>query len=725
MKFKVFVFLMVLVLVVLLVLVVKVDLFVLFVVVIVDQVIIFKLVYGLLFDSCYVYCLCVLDEVIFKDVFKCYLEMLDGVKQYFIQVDVVCFVFFEVNIFLVICGGEFELVFQVFVVYKQCVGECVVFVCKLFKQELDFIIDECFEYDCKKVLWVVSSVELDELWCKLVKNDWLCLKLVGKKLDDICKMLDKCYVMLEKLVNELKGEDVFQFFMNLYISVVDLYIDYFILCMVENFNQVMLLLLEGIGVQLQCQDDVVVICEIIVGGLVVVDGMLKLGDCIVGVGQGKFGQVEDVIGWCIDDVVVKICGVKDIQVKLEFILVVEGVDGKYYMLVLIWQKVCLVEQVVKGEIMIILVVNGELVWKIGVIKLLIFYQDFEGCCCNVVDYVLVICDVVKLLVGFKNDKLDGVVLDLCNNGGGLFDEVIELIGLFIEQGLVVQVCEFGGCVIVNSDCNQGVVWDGLLVVLINRGLVLVLEIFVGVIQDYGCGLVIGEISFGKGIVQNIVDFDCWLSGEIQCFGQVKLIIVQFFCISGSSIQYKGVVLDLVFLVSVDVIEFGESIYDNVLLWICIVVVLYIQYGNFVLLLLKLEICYDVCIVIDKEFQWWNEDVEQFCVEVVKKYILFNEVICCVECECQDVQCKECQLQCKELGLVLDLLVDDSSDDGLIGNECDIVKDVVCEKVVEKCLDLLLCELVLILVDVVNLLVNDCLLLVQVLLQFIGVGCWVD
>ena len=236
MKFKAPAFLMALALVAPLALAAKADSPALPAAATADQVTTSKLVYGLLSDSRYAYRPRALDEATSKDVFKRYLETLDGGKQYFTQADVARFAPFEANISSAIRGGELEPAFQVFAVYKQRVGERVAYARKLLKQEPDFTTDERFEYDRKKVPWAASSAELDELWRKSVKNDWLRLKLAGKKPDDIRKTLDKRYATLEKSVNELKGEDVFQFFMNSYTSAVDPHTDYFTPRTAENFN---------------------------------------------------------------------------------------------------------------------------------------------------------------------------------------------------------------------------------------------------------------------------------------------------------------------------------------------------------------------------------------------------------------------------------------------------------------------------------------------------------
>ncbi|WP_141059426.1 carboxy terminal-processing peptidase [Stenotrophomonas rhizophila] len=690
-----------------------------------DQVTTSKLVYGLLSDSRYAYRPRALDAATSKDVFKRYLEALDGSKQFFTQADITRFAPFEANIATAIRGGELEPAFQVFAVYKQRVGERVGYARKLLKQDFDFSSDEKFEYDRKDVPWAASNAELDDLWRKSVKNDWLRLKLAGKQPAEIRKTLDKRYATLEKSVNELKGEDVFQFFLNSYTSAVDPHTDYFTPRTAENFNQAMSLSLEGIGAQLQRQDDMVVIREVIAGGPVAVNGTLKAGDRIVGVGQGKSGPIEDVIGWRIDDVVAKIRGKADTQVRLEFIPAEEGVDGKHHTLVLTRQKVRLAEQAAKGETLTIPAKDGEPARKVGVIKLPTFYQDFEGRRRNATDYASATRDVAKLLAGFKTDKLDGVVLDLRNNGGGSLDEAIELTGLFIEQGPVVQVRESGGRVTVNSDRSEAVAWDGPLAVLINRGSASASEIFAGAIQDYGRGLVIGETTFGKGTVQNIVDLDRWPTGEAQRYGQVKLTIAQFFRVSGSSTQHKGVVPDLAFPASVDASEYGESTYDNALPWTRIAAVPHTQYGNFGPLLPKLEIRHASRIAADKEFQWWNEDVEQFRAEKAKKYISLNEAERRAEREKQDKQRVDRQVIRKQLGLDLDPLADDSNDDGLTGNERDIVKDAAREKAAEKRPDPLLRESAAILADAVNLLETDRPLSAQVLPQSTGVGRWAD
>ena len=684
-----------------------------------------KLVHGLLSDSRYAYRPRALDDKLSEDVFNNYLKSLDGGKQYFTATDVAKFAPYKSQMDDAIRSGQLAPAYDIFAVYKQRVGERVGYARALLKQDFDFTGNERWEYDRKDVLWAANSKELDEVWRKSVMNDWLRLKLAGKKPDEIRKTLDKRYATYLRSVNELKSEDVFQTFLNGYSSAIDPHTDYFTPKTAENFNQSMSLSLEGIGAQLQRQDDMVVIREIIAGGPADLNGKLKAGDRIVAVGQGKSGPMTDVIGWRIDDVVAQIRGKKDTQVRLEYIPAETGVDGKHQQVTITRQKVKLEEQAAKAETITIPAANGEPERRIGVVKLPAFYQDFEGRRRNPNDYTSATRDIAKLLAQFKADGLDGVVMDLRNNGGGSLDEAVELTGLFIDKGPVVQVRESGGRVTVNADRKPGVAWDGPLAVLTNRGSASASEIFAGAIQDYGRGLVIGETTFGKGTVQNLVDLDRWPANETARFGQVKLTIAQFFRVAGGSTQHKGVVPDIAFPVSVDATEYGESTYDNALPWTKIAAVPHTQYGNFAPLLPRLEALHATRIAKDKEFTWWSEDVTQFRAESAKKYVSLNEAERRAERDKQEAQRKQRQAERKLLGLALDPLADDAADDGLGANERDIIKDAAREKLADKRPDPLLRESAAILADAIDVLGHDKKLSAVVLPESTQAGRWAD
>ncbi len=268
-------------------------------------------------------------------------------------------------------------------------------------------------------------------------------------------------------------------------------------------------------------------------------------------------------------------------------------------------------------------------------------------------------------------------------------------------------------------------WDGPLAVLINRGSASASEIFAGAIQDYGRGLVIGETTFGKGTVQNLVDLDRWPANERARFGQVKLTIAQFFLPGGSSTQNKGVVPDIRFPVTVDASEFGESTYDNALPWTRIAAVPHVRYGNFALLVPKLDALHDARMAGNKEFGWWAQDVAEFRAEQAKKYVSLNETERRAERDKQEAKRKQRQLERKTLGLDLDPLAADSADDGLQAGERDIVADAAREKAAEQRPDPLLREAAAILADAVQLLHDDEQLSAKVLPGAKTAGHWAD
>ncbi|HEY0505473.1 MAG TPA: carboxy terminal-processing peptidase [Lysobacter sp.] len=691
-----------------------------------DQATAAKLVFGLLSDSRYAYRPRPLDDTLSADMYKRYLEALDGGKQFFTAQDIAKFDAYKLKLDDAIKSGQLDPAYAIFATYRQRFDSRVAYARALLKQDIfQFTGNDRFEYDREDAPWAADDAALDLLWKQNVRNDWLRLKLAGKKPDDIRKTLDKRYLNMAKGVAELKGEDVFQTFVNSYANAIDPHTDYFTPKSADNFNMTMSLSLEGIGAVLQKQDDVVAIREIVPGGPAGKSGKLKPGDRVVGVGQGESGVMEDVVGWRIDDVVAKIRGPKSTRVRLDVIPAEAGLDSKPNRIVLVRDKVRLEDQAAKSEIITLPATGDVPVRRVGVIKLPGFYQDFEGRRLNKDDYASATRDVARLLVKLRADKVDGVVLDLRNNGGGSLTEAIELTGLFIDRGPVVQVRESGGRVSVEGDDDTGIAWEGPLAVLINRGSASASEIFAGAIQDYGRGLVIGETTFGKGTVQNLVDLDRWPANETARFGQVKLTIAQFFRVSGGSTQNKGVVPDIAYPVTVDASEFGESTYDNALPWTRIAAVPHTRYGNFAPLLPKLEALHASRIGGEKEFQWWSEDVAEFRAERAKKSISLNEAERRAERDRDDAKRKQRQEARKALGLAIDPLADESSDDGLASSERDIAKDAAREKLAEQRPDPLLRESAAILADAVRLLNADQKLSAQVLPEANTPGHWAD
>ncbi|HEU4812677.1 MAG TPA: carboxy terminal-processing peptidase [Xanthomonadaceae bacterium] len=682
-----------------------------------------KLVQGVLSDSRYAYRPRPLDDALSRDMFERYLESLDGNKVFLTAADIEDFGAWRTRLDDALEAGELAPAYAMFARYQQRVDERVAHARSLLKDGFDFTVEEKWHYDREDAAWATRE-QLDDIWRRSVKNDWLRLKLAGKQPADIRETLDKRYANLAESVSELKGEDVFQTFVNAYTSAIDPHTAYFTPHTAENFNLQMSLSLEGIGAVLQKQDDVVVVREIVPGGPADLSNSVKVGDRIVGVGQGDSGEMKDVVGWRIDDVVQLIRGPKGTDVRLDIVAAEDGLDGKPARIVITRDKVRLEDQAAKAEIMTVPSDAGAASQRIGVIELPTFYQDFAARRSDSEDYTSATRDVARLLRGFRQQQVDGVVLDLRNNGGGSLNEAIELTGLFIDQGPVVQVRESGGRVAVEGDTDEGVAWEGPLAVLVNRGSASASEIFAGAIQDYGRGLVIGETTFGKGTVQNLMDLDRWPAGE-EARGQLKFTIAQFFRVSGGSTQHKGVVPDIVFPATVDGSEFGESTYENALPWTRIAAVPHIRYGNFDPLVPRLDALHEARIADDVEFQWWAEDVADFREEQARAWLSLNEAERRAERDADQAQREQRQATREELGLALDPLAGQRQDDGLQANERDVRKDVAREEAAEESPDPLLRESASILADAIVLLERDRKLSAVVLPASDAAGHWAD
>ncbi|NLC60684.1 MAG: carboxy terminal-processing peptidase [Gammaproteobacteria bacterium] len=687
-----------------------------------DQVRTSRLVYGLLSDSRFVYRPRAMDAQMSSDIFDNYLEALDGNKMFFTARDLEQFEQYRDRMGPAVREGDLEPAYTIYALYKERVQDRVEHARGLLDEDIfDFTGDDRWEYDREDAEWASAS-ELDAIWRQSVRNDWLRLKLAGREADEIRATLDRRYQNLANNVGQLKGEDAFQTFLNAYTASIDPHTDYFNPRSTELFNQNMSLSLEGIGAQLQKQDDVVVIRELIPGGPAAMSGKFRPGDRITGVGQGEDGPIEDVVGWRIDDVVEKIKGPKGTQVRLEVVPAGSGMDSEPVEIVLTRARVQLEEQAAKSEV-IEIPGEGEAADKrIGVIELPAFYQDFQGRRNRDGEYTSATRDVAKLLEQFKADGVDGVVLDLRQNGGGSLNEAVELTGLFIDTGPVVQVRESGGRVNVEGVRTPGVAWEGPLAVLVNRGSASASEIFAGAIQDYGRGLVIGETTFGKGTVQNLIDLDRMPAGEGKRYGSVKLTVAQFYLPGGSSTQNKGVVPDILFPVTVDADEFGESTYDNALPWNRIAEVAHTNYGDFTPILPRLTALHEARVAEDHEFQWFLEDVEEMRAERAKKYVVLNEAERRAQRDREDRKRRERQEIRRELGLPLDPLAEER-DDGLNASERDVTVDTALEKAAEERPDPQLHESAAILADAMRLLEGDRQLSAQVLPESTRPGSW--
>ena len=507
-----------------------------------------------------------LDDAMSARIYAAYLKLLDGEKVFFTQADLAKFAPLKTTLDDAIWNDDLSAPFSVFNLYVQRAVERMTFARGLLKQGFDFTADESYTFDRKDAAWPKDQAELDDLWRKRTKNDWLRLKLAGKSDADIRKTLDKRYAGYIERVKQLDGEDAFQSFMTAYAETTDPHTDYLGPRAAENFDIAMKLSLEGIGAVLQARDDYTQIRELVPAGPANKSGKVHVGDRIVGVGQGEKGPIVDVIGWRLDDVVNRIRGKKDTTVRLEIIPADAGVDGKHEIVSLVRKKVSIEEQAAKKKI--VEIKDGGVTRKIGVIDLPTFYSDFGARSAGDKNFKSATRDVAKLLGELKLAGVQGVIVDLRNNGGGSLAEANSLTGLFIDKGPVVQVRDSKGEVQVQGDDDPGMAWSGPLAVLVNRGTASASEIFSAAIQDYHRGLIVGEPTFGKGTVQNLVDLDRFAQGDSEKpeLGELKMTIQEFFRINGGSTQLKGVTPDIAFPKNGDDKDFGESTYDNALKW---------------------------------------------------------------------------------------------------------------------------------------------------------------
>ncbi len=670
-----------------------------------DQIRATGLVYGVLSDSRFPYAPRELNDAMSSDIYRRYLDLLDSQKLFFSSEDLNKFQAFSVYWDDMIRQRKLQPAFELYDLYKQRVAQRVSFADELLKSGFSFEKEESWQYDREDANWAANTQELNELWRQYVKNDWLRLKLAGRSDEQIRKTLTKRYNLLRTRVQQLDADDAFETFMNAYATSIDPHTNYMSPRSAENFNMQMRLSLEGIGAVLQSQDEYVVIRTLVPGAPAALSEQLSVGDRVIAVGQGDKEPMIDVIGWRIDDVVDMIRGAKGTKVRLEVIPVAMGVDGKSKTVPLIREKVKLEQQAAKRNV----IEQGDR--KIGVIRLPTFYLDFEARRRGDQDTRSATADVAKHLQELKKENVSGIVLDLRGNGGGSLLEAIELTGLFIDVGPVVQVRDTSGRVSVEADSEPGVAWDGPLAVLVDRSSASASEIFAAAIQDYGRGLIIGEPTFGKGTVQNLLNLDQLHRNSGPVLGEVKLTIAQFFRVNGGTTQHSGVIPDIRFPVTLDADQYGESVYDNAIPASQIAQAEHKSYGNFAPLIDILRRKHEGRVKEDHEWRWWAEDVAEYRSQREAGMISLQESSRLEQRKANEEKRLLREQMRKELGLAEST---SSADDGLQAGERSIAEQVAQEEAAESRIDPLLRESVAILTDTIVVLESNSKLTAQVL-----------
>lgn len=496
------------------------------------------------------------DDELSQDLLKSYLELLDKGRIYFLEGDIKEFGKWSLTLDDTLKQGNLQPGFEIFNRYRQRVIDRLEKNIALIESGVafDYSQKESIDYDSEDKPWAKTEAELDEVWRKRIKDSYLRLILADKDEKEIPQTLIKRYRNQLKHIQQADAEDAHQFYMNALTALYDPHTNYFSPRQLENFNISMSLKLEGIGAVLQMEDETTSVVRVIPGGPADQQGILAPEDKIIGVGQGN-SPVEDVIGWRLDDVVDLIRGPKGSTVKLEIIPAKGESAGTNKVITLVRDEVKLEEQAAKSRVLD-LEQDGK-PFKLGVIDLPAFYIDFEAYNRRDPNFKSTTRDVARLIQELKAENVDGVVLDLRNNGGGSLHEVTTMTDLFIHPGPVVQVRQANHMVSRGYRSRREALYDGPLLVLINRLSASASEIFAGAIQDYGRGLIVGTQSYGKGTVQALVPLH---------EGQIKLTESKFYRVSGDSTQHRGVVPDIQLASIFDTADIGESSKEYALPW---------------------------------------------------------------------------------------------------------------------------------------------------------------
>ncbi|ETR71210.1 MAG: carboxyl-terminal processing protease [Candidatus Magnetoglobus multicellularis str. Araruama] len=491
-----------------------------------------------------------LDDDLSKIIFDTYLSDLDPSRLYFLQSDIDSFTPYRQKIDDHLKKADLDLAYTIFNQYQQRVIERMIFILSFIKNQakkVNFSIEEYFETDREKAPWPKTIKEQDELWRKRLKNEMLNLVLSGKEKDDIISLLRKRYRSQLNRASQTNSEDAFRIYMNALTQVYDPHTQYFSPSASENFNIQMSLSLEGIGAVLQRENEFTKVLRLVPAGPADKAGDLQPGDRIVGVGQGAEDDIVDVIGWRLDEVVHLIRGPKGTVVYLRIIPADAADDQTTRVIKITRDKVKLEEQAAHKKVMT--VTRKEKTFKIGVIDIPTFYLDFKAYHGGESDYKSTSRDVNRLIDALENEDIAGIIIDLRDNGGGALQEANSLTGHFIQKGPIVQVRESNGRVTRYFDRHSNIVYDGPLLVMMNRMSASASEIFSGAIQDYHRGLIVGTQSFGKGTVQSLLDLQQ---------GQLKITHAKFYRISGKSTQYQGIIPDIQFPPIYNPDKIGES-----------------------------------------------------------------------------------------------------------------------------------------------------------------------
>ncbi|MBM7059703.1 carboxy terminal-processing peptidase [Pseudomonas sp. UL073] len=487
-----------------------------------------------------------------------YLKLLDPTRSFFTAADIAEFDQWKTKFDDLLKSGDLD---PGFIIYKRHLDR--------LKQRLDFVLaelnkgvdkmdfntEESLETEREKAPWAKNSAELDDLWRKRLKDEVLRLKIAGKDDKAIQEQLTKRYKNQLARLDQTRGEDIFQTYINAFAQSYDPHTNYLSPDSAENFDINMSLSLEGIGAVLQNDNDYVKIVRLVPAGPAEKSKQVAPADKIIGVAQGN-GEMVDVVGWRLDEVVKLIRGPKGSLVRLEVIPASNAPNDQTSKVVGITREAVKLEEQAAKKSILKLDHEGKS-YTLGVVEVPAFYLDFKAFRAGDPTYKSTTRDVKRLIGELQKEKVDGIVIDLRNNGGGSLQEATELTGLFIGEGPTVLVRNSDGRVDVLADESTGAYYTGPLAVLVNRLSASASEIFAGAMQDYHRALILGGQTFGKGTVQTIQPLN---------HGELKLTLAKFYRVSGQSTQHQGVIPDIEYPAVVDTKEIGESALPEAMPW---------------------------------------------------------------------------------------------------------------------------------------------------------------
>jgi carboxyl-terminal processing protease len=586
-----------------------------------------------------------LNDSISQVIYDRYIKSLDENHNYLLASDIKDFDKYKTVLDDDLKSGNLSDVFYIFNVYQKRYNDRIKYSITQLDKNFDYNGNETFTFDRDSLPYAASETEMNNIWTERVKYDLLNLKLASADIAKNKETLRKRYENLLSQSNKLNNQDVFQIFMDAFTNAIDPHTTYFNPSLAANFNIEMSRSLEGIGATLQTRDEYVTIQSVVPGGPADKSKQIAAEDRIVGVAQGKTGgEFQNVIGWRIENAIALIRGTKGTTVRLEILPKGATASSKPKVVELVREKIILKDQSVKEEIRTYNS-NGKTV-KIGVISIPAFYIDYNDYKSGNPNYKSTTRDVRLILDTLKRENVDGVVIDLRENGGGSLMEAIDLGGLFIKTGPIVQVRDGNNQTEVDNDEDPSISYAGPMAVLVDRFSASASEIFAGAMQDYGRALIIGTQTYGKGTVQNAIDLDKVIkpsvvadlmakmggdkkskevsTGSQSKFGQLNLTIAKFYRISGNSTQHKGVTPDIKFPSVIPMDKYGEDTEPSALPFDIIAKSDYTKVGDFTTVVPQLSKLHEQRMSSSASYKYLMEDIADFNKHENEKSVVLNE-----------------------------------------------------------------------------------------------------